>query len=52
MHNLDITKTFYNMLEDEESRFIYEKRCMLALTDDEKYVDDIIEYVIDKSAQA
>ena len=50
MVDLDFTKTFYNMLEDDESRFIYEKRVMLSLTDDARYVDDIIEGVIDKSS--
>ena len=50
MFDLESSKTVYAALSDDRSRFIYEKRCMLSLTDDVQYEDDIIYSVIDKKA--
>lgn len=48
MYDFGLSKTIYSALSDEKSRYIYEKRCMLSLTDDLQYEDDIIFSVIDK----
>ena len=38
----------YTCLQDDTSRFLYEKRCMWSLTGDDKYIDDIIESIVYK----
>lgn len=35
-------KDVYDALQDEESRFIYGRRVLYSLTQDEKYLDDIV----------
>jgi FkbM family methyltransferase len=47
---LDFAKTreVYKMLQDDYSRFIYEKRVMFCLTGDPQYMDGILESIIDK----
>lgn len=48
MYDFELSKEIYSALSDEKSRQIYEKRCMLSLTNDVKYEDDIIFSVIDR----
>ena len=42
------TVEVYQYLYDDKSRFLYEKRCMWSLTQDHRYIDDIILSLIDK----
>ncbi len=42
------TNTVYQHLNDDYSRFLYEKRCMWSLSGDERYIDDILRSLIDK----
>ncbi len=50
MFKYESAREFCSVLSDDTSRFLYEKRCMWSLTGDEKYVDDIVDSMIDKQA--
>ena len=40
------TNTTWNRLSDDASRFLYEKRCMWSLTGDDRYITDIIRFML------
>lgn len=42
------TRDIYSKLQDDYSRFLYEKRAMYCITSDGRYMDDILESVIDR----
>lgn len=46
--NIEKTKQVYDRLADDISRFIYEKRIMWSLTQNDKYIADIIKSMMEK----
>ena len=41
-NNLEVIKTIYNKLEDEESKYIFKNRLMYSITNEIEYIKNVI----------